>query len=149
MRVIGNLQIFGENSKIRLNQDIQDNLQYSGFVMEDIVGEQVTAGQALYYDMASQRWKLAKADDANRMPCRGLAVQNINSGEAGLILKFGTFRFNSWSFSKNSLYVSQTRAGLITDDIPTGPGSIVQIIGSPLKSNIGQFDFCPTMNTLT
>ena len=145
MRVIGNLQVHGPESIIRLNPNPQNNLEYSGYVMEDIVGMSVIAGQALYYDIITSSWKVCQANSSSTIPCRGLALETKSINDLCLILKMGTVKFDSWNFTDNNkLYVSATTAGLITHVQPNQSGNIVQIIGVPLKNNVGYFDFCPT-----
>lgn len=145
MRVVGNLQVQGPNSIIRLNPNPQKNLEYSGYIVEDMLGMNVTASQALYYDITTFSWKVSQANSANTMPCRGIALETKSAGNMCLILKMGIVRFNDWNFSSNNkLYVSATGAGGVTHIQPNASGNIVQVIGYPLKHNVGYFDFCPT-----
>ena len=145
MRVVGNLQVQGPNSIIRLNPNPQKNLEYSGYIVEDIVSMSVIASQALYYDIASFSWKISQANSTNTMPCRGIALETKTAGNICLILKMGIVRFNDWNFSSNNkLYVSATGPGGVTHIQPSSSGNIVQVIGYPLKHNVGYFDFCPT-----
>ena len=70
MKVIGNLHILGQKSIIKMNTNPANNLEYSGWISDEFVGENVTIGQGLYFDHTEQRWKLAKADVENEQTRR-------------------------------------------------------------------------------
>lgn len=141
MKVIGNLHILGQKSIIKMNTSPANNLDYSGWVSDEFVDEDVTVGQALYFDITTQRWKLAKADSKDTMPARALALENIGAGGICRLLRNGTIRLDSQNFNKQFIYVSDTTAGEFVLDPPTTTGSIIQQIGTPVRNNTAWFDF--------
>lgn len=149
MKVVGNLQILGQKSIIKFNPDPSKNLEYSGWISDGIADQNLTKGQLVCYNTMRYTWALAKADDLATLPARGIALDDIIAGDTGKILRFGTFR-NDWSKSTYNLttpfiYVSPTDAGEYTKDCPNIPGQYIQKIGSPVKNNVGWFDFNTTI----
>lgn len=140
MKVIGNLQVLGDKSLFKFNPN-PDNAAYSGFITNELCSVNVTFGQALYYDTSLFAWKLAQANSSSTMPCRGIALETVTAGNSCNILRFGTVKLSSWSFTGSFIYVSATTAGLITSTAPSTSGQIVQTIGSPINLTIGYFDF--------
>ena len=148
MKVIGNLEIMGQRSIIQFNTAPASNHEYSGWISQEFVDENVTVGQVLCFNHDTQRWKLAKADSASTMPGRAIALDNIGSGMSGNLLRFGTLRLDSQNFDQSFIYVSATTAGALSTTAPTTSGSIVQKIGTPVKNNVGWFDFNAATSTV-
>ena len=108
MKVIGNLHILGQKSIIKMNTNPANNLEYSGWISDEFVGENVTIGQGLYFDHTEQRWKLAKADVEATMPCRAIALEDILNGQSGKLLRYGTLRIDGKQFTKPYIYISDS-----------------------------------------
>lgn len=148
MKVIGNLHILGQKSIIKMNTNPANNLEYSGWISDEFVGENVTIGQGLYFDHTEQRWKLAKADVEATMPCRAIALEDILNGQSGKLLRYGTLRIDGKQFTNPYIYISDSVPGEITDIKPTTIGSIIQKIGCPVKNNTGWYDFNSTTTVI-
>ena len=144
MKVIGNLHILGQKSIIKMNTNPANDSEYSGWISDEFVDEDVTLGQGLYFDHTLQRWKLAKADREETMPCRAIALENILKGQSGKLLRYGTLRLDNVSFTNPYIYISDSVFGKITDVPPVNPGSIIQKIGTPVRNNTGWYDFNST-----
>ena len=145
MKVIGNLEIMGQRSIIQMNSSPASNQECSGWISEEFVDENVTVGQVLFFNLDTQRWKLANASSSDTMPARAIAMDNITAGSSGRLLRFGTMRLDSQNFNTPYVYVSATTSGALTPIAPATSGSIVQKIGTPLKNNVAWFDFNTNM----
>lgn len=143
MKIIGNLQVEGENSLIKLNSDFSINREYSGYYVEDFVGEEVTFGKLLYYNIDTSRWHISDNVLFHTLACQGIALNDATTEQACRILKFGTLRNDNWWFTSNVLYVGEN--GDVTTDIPTQFGSFVQAVGTVVGENIAFFDFNTTI----
>ena len=148
MKVIGNLHILGQKSIIKMNTNPANNLEYSGWISDEFVGENVTIGQGLYFDHTEQRWKLAKADVHATMPCRAIALEDILNGQSGKLLRYGTLRIDGKQFTNPYIYISDSVPGEITDIKPITIGSSIQKIGCPVKNNTGWYDFNSTTTVI-
>ena len=148
MKVIGNLHILGQKSIIKMNSNPASDNEYSGWISDEFVDEDVNIGQGLYFDNTLQRWKLAKADSETTMPCRAIALESISKGQSGKLLRYGTLRLDSKNYTGPYIYISDSIPGEITDTVPSTVGSIIQKIGSPVKNNTGWFDFNSTTSVV-
>ncbi len=141
MKVIGSLQSLGPNSKIRVNV-APNNLEYSGFIVDGLLGEDVYFGQCLYFDFKLNKWKLAKSNIQETLPCKAISCENGLVDSTIKLLQNGTIRNDNWNFTSNYIYVSDTELGLATDIVPV-TNSFKQVIGTALGTNVGYFDFSP------
>ena len=149
MKVIGNLHILGQRSIIKMNAEPSSNFEYSGWVSEVSVSENVTKGQLLCYNSADQRYRLADASDATKMPARAVAVEDIDAGQSGLVLLYGTLKINSDNYTTPYIYVDPTTPGAKTNNKPAAIGNIVQKIATPTKNNTAWYDFNTTTEEIT
>lgn len=143
MKVVGNLQVLGNRSILQFNPDIQNNLEYSGWITNEYVEVAVTVSQALYFNTTTNKWKLAQANSLSTLPCRGIALETKQAGQLCKILRYGTLRNDSWTLNTLGLYVSPTTAGALTTTIPSTSGQFVQLIATPTNAKVAFFDFCP------
>lgn len=148
MKVIGNLHILGQKSIIKMNTNPANDLEYSGWISDEFVDENVTVGQGLYFDHTLQRWKLAKADREETMPCRAIALEDISKGQSGKLLRYGTLRLDSKNYTGPYIYISDSIPGEIIDTVPSTAGSIIQKIGTPVRNNTGWYDFNSTISVV-
>lgn len=142
MKVVGNFNVLGENNILRFNPNPANNLDYSGFISEELANN-ITAGQALYWDFTNNYWSPAKADSYDTLPCRAIALESCTGISTIKMLKFGTLKNTTWEFDNKDIYVSPTLAGALTTIEPTTSGHFVQFIGTAFGTNIGYFDFNP------
>jgi len=95
----------------------------------------ITKGQGVYIDKITGdgilRVKLALADSNNTMPCIGIANEDINNNNTGLIVTFGLItNLNTNGFSRgDTLYVSTVTAGKFQNSKPTGNTELIQNVG--------------------
>lgn len=148
MKVIGNLQILGQKSIIKMDPYLTSGNVYSGWITEGQAETALTEGQVLYCVSLKHTWAPAQANDINTMPARGIALENIAAGATGKILRFGTFATPSaklsdpnYNFNTPFIYVSTTVAGEVTKNRPATANSIIQKVGTPLNNNVGWYDF--------
>lgn len=118
----------------------------SGALTVDTVGEEVTAGQALYLKADGKYWK-AKGNAAATMPAKVLAMAGIAADAAGKLLHLGYYRHDAWNFTvgngtANLLYVDKTTGGLVTQTPPAAAGDQVQVIGYCVTADIIFFNPC-------
>ena len=143
MKIIGDLQVLGNKSMLQFNPDIEINLEYSGWITNEYVEVNVAISQGLYFNSNTNMWKLAQANSMMTMPCRAIALENKSAGQLCKILRYGTFRNDSWTLSTMGLYISPITAGLLTTTSPSSSGNIVQLIATPTNVKVAFFDFCP------
>lgn len=144
MKVIGNLHILGQRSIIKMNAEPSSDYEYSGWVSEVTVSENVQKGQLLCYNSVDQRYRLADASDPAKMPARAIAVEDIEAGMSGLVLLYGTLKINSDNYTTPYIYVSPTTPGGKQNNEPGAIGNIVQKIATPTKNNTAWYDFNTT-----
>lgn len=142
MKVYGDVQVLGKKTILNINSSPNENMPFSGFYAIDVVGQNVTYGMALYYNLSDEKWYAAKADDYNTMPCKAIALDNKSADEPCILLKYGTVYCDTWNFLNPRIYVSATNAGQLTHLQPNNNGHIIQIIGEARSNRIGLFDFC-------
>ena len=82
---------------------------------------------------------LAKADSAATMPSIGLVAENVPNNENGLAVTFGKAKglaLASPTYSEgDTVYISTTTAGGITNTKPTGGTELIQNIGIVTRTN--------------
>jgi len=135
-------------------------------IIEVKAGTTITKGQAVYitgYDSGSGKptVELAQANNASTMPSIGIAVANISSGSVGFVAYTG--QLNNIDLStlggvaiNDTLYVSASSAGDLTNIKPVGATELIQNVGRVLQtgatgkiavSNIGRTNDVP--NTIS
>jgi len=121
----------------------------SGWEIEGVAGETVSAGQILYRN-SNTRWKKARADGAT--PAEGInmigfCMTNGNTNDSIKILLFGFASFSSSNFNHQAssgdswngvpLYLDATTYGYMTDVAPSGSGNIVRTMGFLYNNTFG------------
>ena len=121
----------------------------TGLIKTFEAGENLAIGEAVYLhdDTGTDAVvKKAKADSYNTMPCMGIAIEAITSGNSGKILLFGVmYDSSSWSgFADpgDGVYVSEATAGALTTTQPSGSGELIQRAGE-VTDDIGELLFAP------
>jgi len=76
--------------------------------------------------------------DTNSIAGRLMATTTINSGAAGVFLRFGFIRYDSWTGTLTTvtgqpLYIDNTTAGAFTQIRPATSGNLVQLMGRGAK----------------
>ena len=140
----GNPMLTGhaKNQVLRLG-GARDDQEYSGFILTtQIAGESLSFGELVY--RASDN-RLNKADADTLSKTEGDLAIVLTTGATAengyvTILKLGSIKNTSWSFTIGAiLYVSQT-AGVITATEPSALGTFSRKIGYAQAANIVYFD---------
>jgi len=103
--------------------------------------EAINKGEAIYiFDAHNSNVvgvKKAKADSSTTMPCIGVAYENLASGDEGLAVSFGKANGIAASgFTEGqTMYVSPTTAGALTNTKPTGNTHLIQNVGILMKAH--------------
>ena len=105
-------------------------------------GSAITKGQVVYISGVSgtvPEVKLARANSASTMPAFGLALANANDQAEVQIITFGNltdYNTTTYSLSANdTVFVSATTAGALTNSAPTGESSLIQNIGRVVRAD--------------
>jgi hypothetical protein len=122
---------------INLNDD---KVEVSGaIIFQAQAGEALTKGDVVYVSGVSGNTPVvskADADDASKMPAYGLAEADANLNAAVNVVTFGTlYDLDTSSFAAGDIVYVSTTAGAITDTAPTGESSLLQNIGTVIRSH--------------
>ena len=105
-------------------------------------GSAITKGQAVYISGVSgtvPEVKLAQANSALTMPAFGLALANANDQAEVQIITFGNltdYNTTTYSLSANdTVFVSATTAGALTNSAPSGESNLIQNIGRVVRAD--------------
>ena len=102
--------------------------------------EAISKGEAVYiFDAHNSNVvgvKKARADSASTMPCIGVAYETLALGDEGLIVAFGKANGIAASFTEGeTMYVSPTTAGALTNTKPTGNTQLIQNVGILMQAH--------------
>jgi hypothetical protein len=113
------------------------------FKASNASGGPISKGDALYIAGVSGSVPtvgLAQANSSLRMPAFGLAGHDANSGAEVQVITFGNLEgYNTTTLSLSrgdTLYISATNAGEVTNTPPTGEGNFVQNIGRVVRAHV-------------
>ena len=146
MDYFGNINIYGENSKIYLNASPDSNNPFNGLVCNDYVAPDVVYGDIVFFDINQNNWRKSCANDVNTLPARGIACDSYTKVWVKVpILLYGFFFSpnSTNNITKSQLWLSDITPGLFTNDRPTTFGHYCQTLGTAKTSQIYFFDFCP------
>ena len=132
----------GAGTTIELNGDL-DNEDYRGFVLTTQIAAESLSFSNLAYRASDNRWNKADADTlAKTEGDLAIVVTTGTTAENGYvtILKLGSVKNTSWSFTIGAiLYMSQT-AGVITATEPSAVGTFSRKIGYAQAANVVYFN---------
>jgi hypothetical protein len=102
--------------------------------------EAISKGEAVYiFDAHNANVvgvKKARADSSTTMPCIGIAYETLALGDEGLIVAFGKANGIAANFTEGeTMYVSPTTAGALTNTKPTGNTHLIQNVGILMKAH--------------
>lgn len=144
----GNLDLNSNNITGTGNIDITGDITATTFIgdlrgasiFQAKAGEALTKGDPVYIsgdDIAGNKpiVSIADSDDANKMPCFGLAAETVSLNANVNVVTFGTLSgMDTSSFSQGDiLYISTT--GTLTATKPSGESSLIQNIGKVIRSH--------------
>ena len=105
-------------------------------------GSAITKGQVVYISGVSgtvPEVKLAQANSAATMPAFGLVLADANNNAEVQIITFGNltdYNTTTYSLSANdTVFVSATTAGALTNSAPTGESNLIQNIGRVVRAD--------------
>lgn len=131
----GDISITGEVEATTLIGNMQ-----GATIFKAKAGEALTKGDPVYIsgdDLTGNQpvVSIADSDDANKMPCFGLAAETVSLNSNVNVVTFGTLSgLNTSSFNQGDiLYISTT--GTLTATKPSGESSLIQNIGKVMRSH--------------
>ena len=105
-------------------------------------GSLISKGQAVYINGVNgtvPTVALAQANNASTMPAFGLAFANANDQAEIQVVSFGNltgYNTTTYGLSLNdTIYVSATSAGALTNTPPTGEANLIQNIGKVVRAH--------------
>ena len=103
--------------------------------------EAINKGEAIYiFDAHNSNVvgvKKARADSASTMPCIGVAYETLALGDEGLAVSFGKANGIAANFTEGeTMYVSPTTAGALTNTKPTGNTQLIQNVGILMQAHV-------------
>lgn len=146
MDYFGNINIYGENSKIFLNATPDEHNPFNGFICNDYVASDVVYGDILFFDINQGQWRKACANDVKTLPARGISCGSYTKIYVKVpILMYGFFYYpdTTKNILSSQLWLSDSTPGLFTDERPYLYGNYCQTLGMAKTSQIYFFDFCP------
>ncbi len=121
----------------------------SGITVTLTAGENLGRGDVCRINSSAKAVK-AKADSLANAAALVVATTTINSGSTGTFLIYGVINDSNWTWTNGSiLYLSSTVAGSMTHSVVTGVGSVSQVVGLAIGTNIAVFqaEFVETVHT--
>ena len=113
------------------------------FKASNASGGPISKGDALYIAGVSGSVPtvgLAQANSSSTMPAFGLAGHDANSGAEVQVVTFGNIEgYNTTTLSLSrgdTLYISATNAGEVTNTAPAGEGNLIQNIGRVVRAHV-------------
>lgn len=102
--------------------------------------EAINKGEAVYiFDAHNSNVvgvKKARANSSTTMPCIGIAYETLALGDEGLIVAFGKANGITANFTEGqTMYVSPTTAGALTNTKPTGNTELIQNVGILMQAH--------------
>lgn len=119
---------------------VQNKVDVSGaIIFAAKAGEALSKGDVVYVSGVSGNEPVvskADADDAAKMPAYGLAETSANLNAAVNVVTFGTlYDLDTSSFAVGDIVFVSTTAGEITATAPAGESSLLQNIGTVIRSH--------------
>lgn len=131
----GNISITGEVEATTLIGNMR-----GATIFQAKAGEALSKGDPVYIsgdDLTGNQpvVSIADSDDANKMPCFGLAAETVSLNANVNVVTFGTLSgLDTSSFNQGDiLYISTT--GTLTATKPSGESSLIQNIGKVMRSH--------------
>lgn len=131
----GNIDITGEITATTLIGNMR-----GATIFQAKAGEALAKGDPVYISAADISGNkpivsIADSDDANKMPCFGLANETVSANANVNVVTFGTITgLDTSSYTQGDiLYISTT--GTLTATKPSGQSSLIQNIGKVMRSH--------------
>jgi hypothetical protein len=105
-------------------------------VSHGICGETMTAGQAVYLDSATQRFKKARANAGTTDDVVGIALHNAEDGQPLAYLTRGPLLINAVAVPGTVFVLSAANAGGIAPVSDGAAGNFVTLVGIATTSSL-------------
>ena len=66
-----------------------DNQDYSGVTIDGKVGQNTKKYSPMYFDLASNTWKISNCKDINTLPAKALSLEDVESNNSCKLLQYG------------------------------------------------------------
>jgi len=140
----GNLTLV-KNSGIQMLSILPADGDWCGHTVLDQFGENVSRGETIYLKNDSKVW-LSDANDAAKMPVKGIAVADVLAGAIGVILQDGFIRKDAWTWTVPNVLVPSATPGALVETTPSGSGDQIQRVAIVVATNI--INFRPSKDVL-
>ena len=128
-----------DNRFITLHSELNGAVQFKA---RNESGGALTKGQAVYISGVSGTVplvSLARANSASTMPAFGLLAADVNNNADVQVVTFGNltdYNTTTYSLSANdTVFVSASTAGALTNSAPTGESNLIQNIGRVVRAD--------------
>ena len=123
------------------------DLTYTGVTVVMTAGENLVAGDIVYFKSDGKVWKV-DADAVATMPAMGMAVATIASSATGVILLQGIYRNDAlYNWTVGGLIYASGTPGPGTQTQPAGVNGVVQVIG--IATHADRIYFNPVLTYIT
>ena len=127
----------------RLYSDPKDlpDICYWGELIEGVAGENLDQGEICFLESSGKYW-LSDSNATSTMFVVVMAAEDILADAAGVFLVEGYMRLDTWTWtpgSESPLYAGWT-PGSMSQVVPDGLNSCVQIVGYPVSDVVVRFD---------
>ncbi len=126
-------------SDLDVNVTINVNFEWAGTAAVLRAGENVEQGDLVYLGF-NGNIREVDADSNVSMPCIGIALENINNGNKGLVLLQGWVYNSAWTIEEGDFMYVSTTTGEMTGTAPSGSGDQVQVIGTGISEDLLWFN---------
>ena len=125
------------------NSWVNEYLDHTYIRVKNVEGAPISAGQVVYVSGATgneiMNVGLADASDPAKMPAIGIALENLATNGEGLAVSYGLVNSIAGAFNEgDTLYVSNTTPGEISNVQPHGLTDLIQNLGVLMKSHASQ-----------
>ena len=125
------------------NSWVNEYLDHTYIRVKNVEGAPISAGQVVYVSGATgneiMNVGLADASDPAKMPAIGIALENLATSAEGLAVSYGLVNSVAGAFNEgDTLYVSNTTPGEISNVQPHGLTDLIQNLGILMKSHASQ-----------
>ena len=125
------------------NSWVNEYLDHTYIRVKNVEGAPISAGQVVYAAGATGNEiinvGLADSSDPAKMPAIGIALENLATNAQGLAVSYGLVNSIAGAFNEgDTLYVSNTTPGEISNVQPHGLTDLIQNLGILVKSHASQ-----------
>lgn len=135
------------NKMFQISETMGTNQTASGIIYSHTAGQTFAFGETGVYTSSGTVWK-ADANNSSFFPADVIAIQAITAGNAGLFMKIGTIRDDSWNWTIGGLIYLSITAGVMTQTQPSATDDCIQVLGKCFP-NADTIQFSPYLIYIT